>query len=258
MSAFLALRNAAFSLLRPRATYLRHPPAFRAVQSSATTKEKEKDKKPQRDEKIKYNFVRVADPVTKRLTEPLRLLKLLSTLDRKKQFVELVSVEKDSIPIVKVIATKAVFDKAKQLKAKARETAMSNRHKEIQLTWGSTSKDMTHKLERAREELEKGLKVDLVFAPKKGQILPRPAERQVQIQEIVDMMVDAAKEWKPRDEGKTVTAVFLQGSAPASSKVNTAPKIPKKVRRKEELKARERLKSQKTSSDVDVVDIYQD
>jgi translation initiation factor IF-3 len=262
MSTFLAFRNAAFSLLKPTVTHCPRP-AFRAVQIFAPAnkeeekKKKKKDNRPPRDEEIEYPFVRLVSSETKRLTDPIRLSQLLSTLDRKKWFVQLVNAEQDPIPIVKVMEKKKEFQKAKEVKAKAREAAMANRHKEIQLTWGSTPSDMAHKLERAREELEKGLKVDLVFAPKKGQILPQPAERQVQIQEIVSMMVDVAKEWKPQDQGKTVTAVYLQGIS-VTSKVKTDAKIPKRIRRKEELKARDRLKSQRTNSEGYIVDIYQD
>jgi translation initiation factor IF-3 len=180
------------------------------------------------------------------------------SIDRAKKYVELVSVEQGSIPIVKIMSKKEEFDKAKKGKLRAREVAMNNRHKEVQLTWGSTPSDITHKLERVREDLEKGLKVDLIFAPKKGQVLPMPEERQVQVQDIVDMMSDVGKERKPRDQGRTLTAFFLQGNTPASSGVQTAPKVPKKIRRQEELKARERLKYQKRNPDGDVVDIYQD
>ncbi|KAF8239501.1 hypothetical protein L208DRAFT_1237167 [Tricholoma matsutake] len=247
MSTFLAFRNAAFSLLRLRVPHV-HRPAFRAVQSSASPK----SDKPLRNEQIKHRIVRLVDPVTNRLkaSEPLR--DLLLTLDRKKKYIELVSAEKDSIPIVKIVDQKEAFAKEKDLKLRARVAAMSNRHKEIQLTWGSTSSDMAHKLERVREELENGFKVDLVFAPKRGQILPKPAERQMQIQEIVDMMADVGREWKSRDEGRTITAIFLQGKAAAASAIEMVPKVPKKIRRKEDLKARERLKSQSTNPDANV------
>ena len=256
MSTFLAFRTATLALLRPRGMPP-HWPKFRAVQTFAPTKEK-KDNRPPRDEKIQYNFVRFVDPTTNRLTDPTRLSHILSTIDRTKEYVELISAEQGSIPIVKIISKKKEFDKMKKLKQRAREVAMNNRHKEVQLTWGSTSSDMAHKLERVREELEKGLKVDLVFAPKKGQILPRPEERQAQIQEIVDMMADVGKEWKLRDQRRAVVAIFLQGNAPAASGVQIVQKIPKKIRRKEELKAREMLKSQRRNPDGDIVDINKD
>lgn len=253
MSTFLAFRNATLALLRPRRPHL-HRPTFRAVQSSAPTKEK-KEKRSQRDEKIEHRFVRFVDPVTNRLTEPTRLSNILLSIDRKKNFVELVNAEQGSIPIVKVMDKKEEFNREKKLKLRAREVAMNNRQKEVQLTWGSTSSDTAHKLERMRQELEKGLRVDLVFTPKKGQVLPKPGEMQVQIQEIVDMMADVAKEWKPREKGRAVTAIFLQGTAPSALEVK---KVPKKVRRREELKERERLKSQKQISDADLINIYQD
>jgi translation initiation factor IF-3 len=258
MSTFLAFRNAAFALFPfpPKRTRLR--PVFRALQTVAPIKDEQegqkrrKNEKPPRNEGIKYQHVRLVDAVTKRLTGPQRLSEILNEINRKEKYVELVSAEEGSTPIVKIMDQKEQYRKEKRLKLRAREVAMNNRHKEVQLTWGSTPSDMGHKLERVRQELEKGLKVDLVFAPKKGQVLPRPAERQMQIQEILDMMADVGKEWKEQESGRTLTAVFLQG---ATSPLSAVQKLPKKIRRKE---AMERLKPQKTDSGGDFVDIYQD
>jgi translation initiation factor IF-3 len=266
MSTFLAFRTAAFALFPPTRACL-HRPAFRALQTVAPTKQgdkrkegdkRKKDEKPRRNEGIKYKLVRLVDPVTKRLTEPRMLSTILFAIDRKEKYVELLSAEEGSVPIVRIMDQKEEYKKEKWLKLRAREVAMNNRHKEVQLTWGSTSSDMAHKLERVRQELEKGLKVDLVFAPKKGQVLPKLVERQVQIQEILDLTADVGKEWKVQEHGRTLTAVFLQGTTSPLSAVQTVQKIPKKIRRKEELRAKERLKPQKPDSDGDFVDIYQD
>lgn len=224
--------------------------------------EEDKDKKdkgkkkytgPPRNEDIKHEIVQVTE--SSRLSEPIKLTDVLLMIKPKKTFVELVS-EVGPYPIVKFMSYKAEFDRQKLHKRKARNGAVNSRHKEIQMTWGSTSNDLAHKLERVRDELEKGMKVVLVFAPRKGQILPGPSERHAQTQDIVDMVADIGKEWKPRDEGK-ITAVFLQGNAPTTL-VRTISKVPKSITRKEERRVKESQKIGKklNRTSLDTAQLY--
>ena len=165
------------------------------------------------NEKIPYRLVRVVDPDTEKLSPNKELLhNLLASLDLKKWIVELVSERPE--PIVRISDRKELFQKQKEQRKAAKKGLKSGEApKEIQLTWGTASGDITHKLAKARAHLEKGYKVDVVFAHKKGQELPGRKEMQTRAQEIVSALEDIAKEWKSREVTPTMTAMFFQGKS---------------------------------------------
>jgi len=166
-----------------------------------------------KNQDIQYSVVQVVDPETGRLNPPIALRDILSTMDPKTHFVELVS--ENPAPIVKLISKKEAFDKYKALKARLK-AAKPIDQKEIQLTWGVASGDLTHKLKKVRVELERGNRVDLVYAPKKGHPVPGPKEIQLRVQETVDMMADVGKEWKPREIERSVVVIHFQGKTKQS------------------------------------------
>ncbi|KAF8883429.1 hypothetical protein BD779DRAFT_1663157 [Infundibulicybe gibba] len=182
-------------------------------------------KKYLRDGQIPHRTVQLVDQTSGRLTPPTTMAEVLASINRKTHFVELVSTE--PTPIVKIIDKKEAFEKRKQQKAKAKEVSKKNTQKEVQLTWGAAAGDLSHKIKRVRQELEKGSKVDLVFAPKKGQPLPTPPEMRQRVDEVVEMLSDVAKEWKEKEFQKTAAAIFLQGLSQSDSVVNPLPTVEK-------------------------------
>ncbi|KAF9457995.1 hypothetical protein BDZ94DRAFT_1271719 [Collybia nuda] len=248
MSAFLAFRTAAFSLLRPRAPNipcLRQLP-IRAVHNVPTRP---------RDKNIPYRIVQLVDPITGKLSEPLPLMTIIESLpDKKLEYVELVS--EDPAPIVKIINKKDAFEKRKLAKKKASAVAKKNVQKEVQLTWGAAEGDYAHKVGRVREELEKGHRIDLVFSHKKGQDLPTPEEMQQQVQTTVEMLADVGKEWKPPEYRGKIAAVFLQGTVVSEPVITAEDLLPRKEKlRMKKMARKEKKQEQKINPEVE--DLYQ-
>jgi translation initiation factor IF-3 len=213
MTRISAFRTAA-SLLRPKVNCSPcvnyHPSRINIHSPTRSAHNSVASRQHPKDEKIKHNIVQLVDPETGRLTPPTTMEEILASIDRKRQFVELVSVDHGAV--VKIINKKEAFEKRKQQKVRAKENAKKNTQKEVQLTWGVAAGDLTHKLNKVRQALEKGSKVDLVFAPKKGQPLPTPTEMRKRAQETVDSLADVGKEWKAMEFQRTVVAIFLQGT----------------------------------------------
>ncbi|KIJ70614.1 hypothetical protein HYDPIDRAFT_122644 [Hydnomerulius pinastri MD-312] len=168
------------------------------------------------NEKIPHTHIRIVDPITSKLSPaPTPLTDLLASLDLKTQLVELVTSTPE--PIVRVVDRKEAFARYKeQRKALKKGQKSGEAPKEIQLTWAVASGDLKHKLAKVRSNLEKGYKVDVVLAPKKGQVLPKPKEMEARAVEIAQALGDVGKEWKDREVGKTITIMSFQRLVTAS------------------------------------------
>ncbi|KAF9224405.1 hypothetical protein BS17DRAFT_72434 [Gyrodon lividus] len=166
-------------------------------------------RKPTND-KIPHTHVRTIDPDTSKLSPaPTRLTDLLASLDLKKDLVELVTSSPE--PIVRVVDRKEAFARYKeQKKAQKKGIKSGEAPKEIQLTWGVAKGDLEHKLAKARTQLEKGHRVAVVLAPKKGQTLPTPKEMQTRAHEIAEALQDIGKEWREREVTRTMTVMSFQ------------------------------------------------
>lgn len=157
--------------------------------------------------------VQLVDPATKRLQPPTSVREIMSSINLNTHFVELVAEYPN--PIVKVSSKKDAFDKLKASKERRKlQARQSIEEKEIQMTWGVARGDLAHKLNKVIEELRKGNRVELVFAPKKGQVVPTPRNMDIRVQEILDLTKDVGKEWKPREVRNVVTILHLQGGQP--------------------------------------------
>ncbi|KII96019.1 hypothetical protein PLICRDRAFT_34976 [Plicaturopsis crispa FD-325 SS-3] len=158
---------------------------------------------------IPYRTVRLLDAKTGERQELEALTDVLARIDEKKQFLELLTETPE--PLVRIQDWKETREKFKALrkasKAKGQDTAVQ---KEIQMTWGVAGGDFDHKILKAREELEKGNRVHLAFAPKRGQPRPTQEEMQSRADMCVEMLADISKEYKPRDVQKFVTVISLQ------------------------------------------------
>ncbi|KAG6333083.1 hypothetical protein ID866_6007 [Astraeus odoratus] len=213
MRSFLRVLARSHNLLLSPCPYHTHPVFHFTPRSLARVSSKLPDTRKPTNEKIPYSFVRVVDPETDKLSPTKQSLSaLLSSLDLKKWIVELVSEKPE--PIVRVIDRREAFQKYKeQRKAMKKGLKSGEAPKEIQLTWGTASGDISHKLAKARSHLEKGCKVDVVFAPRKGQGLPSPKERHARANEVALALEDIAKEWKAREVTPAMTIMFFQGKS---------------------------------------------
>ncbi|EPQ59677.1 hypothetical protein GLOTRDRAFT_34401 [Gloeophyllum trabeum ATCC 11539] len=164
------------------------------------------DPEPPKNENIPHRTVRLVDPETSKLRPPAPLEEILASFSRKTHFLQLVSERPE--PIVKLINK----EEARRKRVQQRKAQLQNKmeEKEIQMTWGIASADLEHKLRKVRQELEKGNRVDLVYAPKKGQPLPSPAAREQRVKETLDLLADIGKEWKPREQTARMIVIYLE------------------------------------------------
>lgn len=126
---------------------------------------------------------------------------ILAGIDPSTHTLSVVSV---SPPIVKVLSRQEEKRKDLEQQAKAkirRKTAAES--KELQVSWSSAAGDLAHKLSAAQGVLERGDRLELVFAKRKGggQEQPISAKRQ---KEIINMfetgLKDLGHKWREDDE----------------------------------------------------------
>lgn len=160
------------------------------------------------DDKIPFRVVRLVHPETGKLEPPTRLSDILESVDLKAFRVELVTEEPE--PIVKIVDRRDSYQKWKEQKKAFRKSLKAGEQKEIQIAWGVDDGDLKHKVTKARAELEKGYRVDIVIGPRKGQKLPNPGDMDARASEIASMLLDIAKEWKTRDVQQTTTVMSFQ------------------------------------------------
>ncbi|KAF9449557.1 hypothetical protein P691DRAFT_812220 [Macrolepiota fuliginosa MF-IS2] len=205
-----------------------------------------------RDNDIPYYKVQVSSPQglgpLRTLRDVLAEVEQLDSQDkkdpqdkgRKRYHAQLIA--NDPIPIVKIIDFKEQFKKQKVAREKAKDSAAQKIRKEVQLTWSSSEADVETKLEKMKEELEKGYKVDLVIMPKKGVRTPGLDDMKTRAQEITTNFSEISKEWKETDFAKGNAIIYLQGIATPSTQTKEAKEtgdVPKKVLLKQQRKQKE-------------------
>ncbi|KAI0951893.1 hypothetical protein AcV7_007857 [Taiwanofungus camphoratus] len=197
-----------------------------------------------RNHEIEHRIVRLVNPETSQLDPPAELSDIIARLDRHREYVELVS--KTPEPIVKIIKTGETFKK--MLAQQERKRAQPPREeKEIQITWGTSSGDLLHKLKKVREILEGGHRVNLVYARKSGQGELNSQESAARIQETVDLLADVGKEWKPKIVSRQATVLYFQGHNPPSPPT-TSTRTQRKEKKEKERKERKEKNMKLTES----------
>lgn len=169
-------------------------------------KKDERELRKPRNEEIKHPVVRLVNPDTGALEPAAPLRDILARMNQKTHFLELVTKEPE--PIVKLHDRKLLYDREKT-KKRVQASKKPPEEKEVQLTWGVGSADMEFKLRKVRADLEDGHRVNLIFAPKKGQTLPSPAQQEKMVGEALAFLEDVGKEYKERTVHKQAVAVFL-------------------------------------------------
>ncbi|KAL1747792.1 hypothetical protein HDZ31DRAFT_31137 [Schizophyllum fasciatum] len=162
-----------------------------------------------RDTNIPHFVVRVVSPDG--VGDLIDLPTLLTSIDRKDYFVELVTYSRDTGALVKVINKRERAQQVREQKQRAR-ASKKPAPKEMQLTWATDGHDLAHKLSKARKDLTRGARVDIGFAQKSGQKELTEREKQQKLQGVVDSLQDVATEWKPREIRKHIATLFLQST----------------------------------------------
>ena len=245
MSAFLAFRFAAFSVLRTRpTTFVKFQHGTRAMTSKSKQQKGSSPRSQNLGANIRHRVVQLVDQETGKPGPPRNLEDILASIDETTHYVELVS---ETPALVKI------FDKAEKKirflaqKARAKVSAKRNLRKEVQLTWNTQPGDIAHKLAKVREELEKGSRVDLVFAPKPKTDHPPIMVMRQRLDEFVASCADLASEWRERVFERGMGLAFLQSKVEIQvpDKEDFRGLLPKSVLRRQERMSKERAKEKK-------------
>ncbi|KAL8972136.1 MAG: hypothetical protein Q9183_000703 [Haloplaca sp. 2 TL-2023] len=192
-----------------------------------------KDTGPIRDEAISARDVLVVKPDSS-LQPPRSLRDTLASIDRNACFLVQVGDmvhpshsddsepepgERDSrprIPICKII-DKGAFRQAEAAKQKPKKSVVAM-SKEVEINWTMSDHDLNHRLDRLKQFLDEGRRVDVVFGKKrKGWMRRKEATDQqanVILQKIREAVetVDGAKEWKTMEgQVKGQLLLFFEG-----------------------------------------------
>jgi translation initiation factor IF-3 len=121
-----------------------------------------------------------------------------------------------SYAVCKVVNKKEAYTKAKEKakEQKVRKKITNVEEKEIQVTWGVSVNDLTHKLKRAQNTIDKGGRVALVIVAAKKTKAPAVPERQMFVQMCKQSLGEEEGKlriWKPEVWEGPKTSVYLQG-----------------------------------------------
>ena len=175
---------------------------------------------------IPYPYVRVVDPETRKPLPPQSLTEVINNLATESggpakasvtQYALLVappSEATDGYALVKLVDRREAAAREKARRSKAHASRRASEEKEIQFAWGIGTADVQHKLRKARQELLRGVRVQLVFARRASGGAERDSSTRTKLTElvnqVVEALVDVGKEWRIRDERKNMVAVYLQ------------------------------------------------
>ena len=169
-----------------------------------------------RDDEIKSWSVSLVNEDGK-LEEPRSTQDILSTLDRKIQSLVVVAAGEPGVPpICKIMDRKAMRDAEKAQQKKARSTAVTT--KTIELNWAIDGNDLKHRLERIREFLGKGHRVEVLMAAKRKGRKATEEEGKKLLERIRGVIeeVEGARESKPM-EGKMLGTATIHAEGKAKS-----------------------------------------
>jgi len=114
-------------------------------------------------------------------------------------------------PICKIFDKKDAQKDAMAKKKAARERKLQN--KQLEIRWTVSDNDLSHRLGRLKEFLEKGYKVEIIFGAKRKGWMARREASDEETQRVLEKIkgtvaeVDGAKEWKAmqgREGGEAV------------------------------------------------------
>ena len=180
---------------------------------------------------IPYTYVRVVDPETRKPLPPKLLSEVVNELATETQskpgegppktfitqFAQLVAPPSEATggyALVKLVDRREAAAREKTQRTKAQASRKATEEKEIQLAWSIAAADIQHKLRKARQELRRGVRVQLVFAPKAGGGSERDsgtrAKQQALVTQVLDALADVGKEWRTRDERRNMMVIYLQ------------------------------------------------
>ncbi|APA11042.1 hypothetical protein SS1G_03237 [Sclerotinia sclerotiorum 1980 UF-70] len=117
-----------------------------------------------RDEEIKDLYVRLKNS-EQRLDPPKATSEILKSINLKTHMLQIIAYSDDGEPPIAKIIDKGEAARQKRLAKKKKNPATVT--KTIEMNWAIGKNDLSHRLQRIREFLEKGNKVEVVLAEKR-------------------------------------------------------------------------------------------
>jgi translation initiation factor IF-3 len=242
MSAFLAFRSAAVSVLRPRTTRplggqldgLTTSPLFQ------TTVRGLKERSHPKNLQIPHGVVQVQD-ADGTLHHPHKLVKIMEGVDTTTHVVRLVSEHPPTVRILtRVEDEMARIERKLEKKIQEGKKGRAVETMEVRFKWITSGGDFEHKLAKARAELEDGgRRVELSFGAKKNAKWPTMEEQSEVLQNVVDRLADVGTEWRAREFKAGAVRVSLQ-PVTQKAKLQTLTQDEIEALAKEKLKKTER------------------
>ncbi|OXG82089.1 hypothetical protein C349_03393 [Cryptococcus neoformans var. grubii Br795] len=178
------------------------------------------------DSSIPHSVVRLIGP--EGLHPPQRLSSILSTYSTSTHTLTLVSVD----------AEERDREKEKEEKSKVKRK-ISMEEKEVQVSWQSAKGDLGHKLEMAKGILEKGDRVQVVFANRRR---AEPVNER-QKEEIVAMfegtLEEVGKKWKEDDKNRGLWVLYYNPLDSVRQEVEKKVLEAERVKKEEKEKAKQ-------------------
>lgn len=127
------------------------------------------------NEEITARIIQLVDPTTRQLGEPVTRYDVLRDLDQKThRLVQLTPDEEGNrhfVPVCKIVSKKEAYESERRKKDAQKEVkqaaAKERSVKTLELNWAIGGNDLAHRLEKVREFLEEGRRVEVVLASKK-------------------------------------------------------------------------------------------
>jgi translation initiation factor IF-3 len=172
-----------------------------------------------RDDEIQYAKVHIVEDDNK-LSPPRYTSDILHSIDRKTESLVIVALpsppDPDSYvspyPICKIQSKQALREAEKARKKKP--DIPSATVKTVELNWAIDPHDLKHRLERVKDFLSKGWRVDIMMAGKKRGRKATTEEAEALVTKVKQALseVDGSKEWKTM-EGKVggAATIFAEG-----------------------------------------------
>ncbi|PSS13150.1 hypothetical protein M430DRAFT_36283 [Amorphotheca resinae ATCC 22711] len=208
--------NLQFALRIPSSTaFISHSPAYilpqqrRCYAAPSST-----ERRLPRDDQIKSWSVTLVDENGK-LSEPRQTSAVLDSIDRNKDSLVVVAQgEPGTPPICRIMNKKAMRDAEKAKAKAARGSSITT--KTIELNWAIDKGDLWHRMDKMKQFLSKGFRVEIMLASKKKGRQATVEEAEELLRKIKEAVgeVEGSKETKPM-EGKLLKAatLYLEGKA---------------------------------------------
>lgn len=186
------------------------------------------------DEEIDDRFVQLVSESSGLLLAPEEPRAILARMDRKADFlVEMAPAAESKLPICRIIPRRQVleYESMKRKKPRTKEKLM----KQLELNWAIGQNDLQHKLDRMKQFLDEGRRVELTIAKKRRGRDATPDERRTLLAAIRAFVQNSGgvREWKAMVEsggtpeekvgdrsvrGPLTTILFFEGNKTPGSR----------------------------------------